>query len=141
MHSTRFLAFSTSQFILPFLNQRVPCDPTILLKVCAGCCLRCDWLQQHCVSLKTGPVLSFLHTAPSAVLQPSNTVWSGFEFTHGINSTKFLLICCCMARGCGCRLCLGRPSVNMNIFSETSCTRFLKFCTIITVNMCSVSVS
>ena len=78
----------------------------ILSDVCASCCLFCDLLQQYHISLEIALVLPLPLTVLVAVLQPSNTLWCGFELTLEVNSTKCLLICCCMVCGCGWHLYL-----------------------------------
>ena len=74
-----------------------------------GCCQGCDWLQQNRTRHKIRPVLSFPHASPATAPQPSTALWRDFEVAHGVNSTKFVSICCCVACGCGCRVCLRRP--------------------------------
>ena len=52
---------------------------------------------------------SFPHASPAAAPQRSNALRRGFELAHGVNSTKPVSICCCVACGCDCRVCLRRP--------------------------------
>ena len=81
---------------------------TILSEVHASWCPNCDRLQHSHTPHKIGPVLFFPHMSPAAVPQPSNALWRGFELTRGVNSTKFVSVCCCVVCGFGCHVCLQR---------------------------------
>ena len=76
-----FLSFNVGQLVSPVFNQRVRCGMPFCQKSAQAVCT-VIWLQQYRASLEVGPVLSFGHTVPWALLQPSNALWRGLEFAH-----------------------------------------------------------
>ena len=112
------------------------------------------WLaatQLHATQNRTGPILSTCITCGSS--KPSNALWHGFDFelAHGVNSTKFMSICSCVACGCGCGICpqwplsrsfadccLGYTAVVKEVDSETALTQWqiLPFCSLDTSIFC-----
>ena len=106
-----FCLFNTGQFVSPFLNLRAPRGPPFCEKSAPADVRAVIGCDTACTPHKIEPVLSFPHALPAAAPQTSTALWRGSELAHGVNSTKFVSICCCVACGCGCRVCLRRPFV------------------------------
>ena len=92
------------QVVWPFLNRRAPCGPPFCQKSAPAVVRAVVGCNTAARRTKYDRSYSF-HTRHLRPLRSQATLCGGALSW----STKFVPICCSLACGCGCRVCLRRP--------------------------------